>query len=48
MEDEKLYTLGVNLRGKYWESTAVPELRVQAEKLAKQVLASINTPQMVF
>jgi uncharacterized NAD(P)/FAD-binding protein YdhS len=45
-EDERLYTLGVNLRGKYWESTAVPELRVQAEKLAKQVLTGINTPQM--
>ncbi|HWY97751.1 MAG TPA: FAD/NAD(P)-binding protein [Bacteroidia bacterium] len=32
-----VFTLGTNLRGMLWESTAVPELRVQAEKLAKQL-----------
>lgn len=32
---ERVYTLGSNLRGLLWESTAVPELRVQAEKLAR-------------
>lgn len=29
-----VYTLGSNLRGMLWETTAVPELRMQAEKLA--------------
>lgn len=33
-----VYTLGTNLRGMLWETTAVPELRVQAEKLASQLL----------
>ncbi|HXP52329.1 MAG TPA: FAD/NAD(P)-binding protein, partial [Bacteroidia bacterium] len=33
-----IYTLGANLRGMLWETTAVPELRLQAEKLAKQLL----------
>jgi uncharacterized NAD(P)/FAD-binding protein YdhS len=37
-----LYTIGTNLRGVLWESTAVPELRVQAEKLAKQILENIS------
>jgi uncharacterized NAD(P)/FAD-binding protein YdhS len=36
-----VFTLGTNLRGMLWESTAVPELRVQAEKLAKQIIARI-------
>jgi uncharacterized NAD(P)/FAD-binding protein YdhS len=29
-----LYTLGANLRGELWESTAVNELRQQAKSLA--------------
>ncbi len=33
-----LFTLGSNLKGELWESTAVNELRVQAEKLAEQLL----------
>jgi uncharacterized NAD(P)/FAD-binding protein YdhS len=33
-----LFTLGTNLRGMLWESTAVPELRGQAEKLAHILL----------
>ncbi|HSY75553.1 MAG TPA: FAD/NAD(P)-binding protein, partial [Bacteroidia bacterium] len=33
-----VFTLGTNLRGMLWESTAVPELRIQAEKLAKQLV----------
>jgi uncharacterized NAD(P)/FAD-binding protein YdhS len=33
-----IFTLGTNMRGMLWETTAVPELRVQAEKLAKQLL----------
>lgn len=31
---DQLFALGCLLRGQFWESTAVPELRVQAEKLA--------------
>jgi len=37
-----IYTLGTNLRGMLWESTAVPELRVQTEKLAKEILGNIS------
>jgi uncharacterized NAD(P)/FAD-binding protein YdhS len=33
-----LYTLGSNLKGELWESTAVPELRGQAESLATQLI----------
>ena len=33
-----LYTLGPNLKGLLWESTAVSELRLQAEKLANIIL----------
>jgi len=32
-----LYTLGSNLKGELWESTAVNELRTQAEKLAERL-----------
>ncbi|HLT23834.1 MAG TPA: FAD/NAD(P)-binding protein [Ignavibacteria bacterium] len=35
------YTLGGNLRGLLWETTAVPELRVQAEKLAQLLIDKI-------
>lgn len=35
------YTLGSNLRGMLWETTAVPELRVQAEKLAQLIIDKI-------
>ncbi len=34
-----LFTLGSNLKGELWESTAVNELRDQAEKLAEKILA---------
>ncbi|MFA7687623.1 MAG: FAD/NAD(P)-binding protein [Moheibacter sp.] len=32
-----LFTLGTNLKGELWESTAVPELRVQTQKLAETI-----------
>jgi uncharacterized NAD(P)/FAD-binding protein YdhS len=38
---KNLFTLGSNLKGELWESTAVNELRDQAEQLAEQ-LKSIN------
>ena len=37
-----IYTLGSNLKGKLWESVAVPELRTQAEETARQILSSIT------
>lgn len=36
---ERLFTIGPTLRGELWESTAVNELRDQAERLAKQLSA---------
>ncbi|MFM7642010.1 MAG: FAD-dependent oxidoreductase [Cyanobium sp.] len=36
-----LYTLGTPLRGQLWESIAVPELRKQAEMLARSLLQSL-------
>lgn len=33
-----LFTAGSNLKGELWESTAVNELRIQAEKLARHLL----------
>ncbi len=33
-----MFTLGSNLKGVLWESTAVPELRVQAERMASVLL----------
>lgn len=36
---DNLFTLGSNLKGELWESTAVNELRVQAEKLASILIS---------
>ncbi len=33
-----LYVMGSNLKGVLWESTAVSELRVQAEKIAGDII----------
>ena len=35
---ELLYTLGTALKGILWESTAIPEIRVQAKQLARQLV----------
>jgi uncharacterized NAD(P)/FAD-binding protein YdhS len=40
---ERLFTLGSNLRGILWESTAVGELREQAALLAKQLICGHST-----
>ncbi len=37
-----VYTLGPPRRGELWESTAVPELRQQAQELAKHILMSLH------
>jgi uncharacterized NAD(P)/FAD-binding protein YdhS len=34
-----LYTLGTNLRGMFWESTAVGEIKIQANIIAKDILS---------
>ncbi|MGC4982835.1 FAD/NAD(P)-binding protein [Streptomyces sp. DT193] len=36
-----VFTLGAPRRGELWETTAVPEIRVQAAELAEQVLAPL-------
>jgi len=35
---DRMFTLGPLRKGELWESTAVPELRVQAERLARRLL----------
>jgi len=40
-----IFALGGNLKGVLWESTAVPELRVQAQKLAEHILAHVRAWQ---
>lgn len=44
---EEIYTLGGNLKGLLWESTAVPELRMQAENLANALLQKKGEPEPV-
>lgn len=39
---ELLYTLGTPRKGNLWETTAVPEIRVQAATLAQELLKSFN------
>ena len=38
----RLYTLGPPQKGSLWETTAVPELREQAQNLARQLLQSLR------
>lgn len=37
----RLFAIGGNIKGMLWESTAVPELRLQTQKLARHILADI-------
>ncbi|BAZ37131.1 putative hydroxyacylglutathione hydrolase [Calothrix sp. NIES-4101] len=39
---KQLYTLGTPRKGTLWETTAVPEIRVQAANLAMEILNSFN------
>ncbi|MGF1935787.1 MAG: FAD/NAD(P)-binding protein [Nostoc sp. ChiQUE02] len=39
---QMLYTLGTPRKGNLWETTAVPEIRVQAANLAQELLQSLN------
>jgi uncharacterized NAD(P)/FAD-binding protein YdhS len=38
-----LATLGPTLRGSLWETTAVPEIRAQAARLATRILTDLET-----
>lgn len=38
VQKANLFVIGSNLKGVLWESTAVPELRLQAQKLARHIL----------
>lgn len=38
----RIVTLGTNLKGLLWESTAVPELRVQCKQVAVRLLQQVN------
>jgi uncharacterized NAD(P)/FAD-binding protein YdhS len=41
VQKTNLFVIGSNLKGILWESTAIPELRVQAKKLAQHILSEI-------
>ncbi|RJS24184.1 hydroxyacylglutathione hydrolase [Corallococcus sp. H22C18031201] len=44
---ERLYTLGPPRRGDLWETTAIPEIRLQARELAERLiqrLGAVNSP----
>ncbi|MFF1702913.1 FAD/NAD(P)-binding protein [Streptomyces sp. NPDC058252] len=43
--ERPLFTLGAPRRGELWETTAVPEIRVQAAALAKELLAPLGKPR---
>lgn len=45
---KQLYTLGPPRKGSLWETTAVPELRVQADHLAQVLLRSLPAPSTGF
>ncbi|MBM4099009.1 MAG: hypothetical protein FJ260_03510 [Planctomycetes bacterium] len=42
--DERMHLVGALRRGDLWESTAVPELRVQAEAVARALSGLARTP----
>jgi len=41
-QKNNLFVIGGNLKGVLWESTAVPELRLQAQKLAQHISSTKN------
>ena len=43
----KLFTIGSLLKGILWESTAVPELRVQAQSLANELIRQLSVEKEV-
>jgi uncharacterized NAD(P)/FAD-binding protein YdhS len=45
-ELQSIYTLGSNLKGELWETTAVNELRQQADAVAKVIIYDLNHKQI--
>ena len=45
--ESPLFTLGAPRRGELWETTAVPEIRVQAAALAQELLAPLSRSRRV-
>jgi uncharacterized NAD(P)/FAD-binding protein YdhS len=45
MPSNWLYTLGPTRKGQLWETTAVPEIRVQAQALARLLLTGLEIPR---
>ncbi|WNZ27005.1 MBL fold metallo-hydrolase [Leptolyngbya sp. NK1-12] len=43
-----LYTIGTTRKASLWETTAVPELRLQAQNLAEQILQALAQPVTSF
>jgi uncharacterized NAD(P)/FAD-binding protein YdhS len=43
-----LYYVGPLLKAQYWESTAVPELRIHASRLAGELIDSLQGPEGVL
>jgi uncharacterized NAD(P)/FAD-binding protein YdhS len=43
VQQANLYVAGSNLKGVLWETTAVPELRLQAQNLARHIIAAVST-----
>ncbi|MBL1208949.1 FAD/NAD(P)-binding protein [Geminocystis sp. GBBB08] len=41
-----LYTIGTPRRGDLWETTAIPELRRQAQTLAENIIADLEIPKV--
>ncbi len=40
-----MFTIGTNLKGILWESTAIPELRSQVKELAAELLRQLSVPK---
>jgi uncharacterized NAD(P)/FAD-binding protein YdhS len=38
-----LFTIGPTRKGQLWETTAVPEIRLQAEQLAEHLVGTLET-----
>lgn len=44
---DRIFTLGAPMKGVLWESTAVPEIRVQARDVAARIVESIQARELV-
>jgi uncharacterized NAD(P)/FAD-binding protein YdhS len=42
---DRLYAIGPVTRGAFWESVAVPDIRVQAQRVAERIMGTVTFPQ---